>query len=49
MAKVKITPLMLKQTKLIQKETQRVTEHNYKSIAKVFVDLEMKQNNSFLK
>ena len=38
MAKVKITPLMLKQTKLIQKETQRVTEQNYKAIAKVFRD-----------
>ena len=38
MAKVKITSKMLKQTKLIQKEVQRVTEQNYKVIAKVFVD-----------
>ena len=38
MSKVKITPKMLKQTKLIQKEIQRVTEQNYKAIAKVFID-----------
>ncbi len=38
MAKTKITPKMLKQTKLIQKEIQRVTEQNYKAIAKVFID-----------
>ena len=38
MAKTKITPKMLKQTKLIQKEVQRVTEQNYKAIAKVFID-----------
>ena len=38
MAKTKITPKMLKQTKLIQKEAQRVTEQNYKAIAKVFID-----------
>ena len=36
MAKVKITPKMLKDNRLIQKEIQRNTELNFKSIAKVF-------------
>lgn len=49
MAKVKITPLMLKQTKLIQKETQRVTEQNYKAIAKVFRDFGDETENQFAK
>ena len=49
MAKVKITPLMLKQTKLIQKETQRVTEQNYKAIAKVFRDFGNETEQQFAK
>lgn len=49
MAKVKITPLMLKQTKLIQKETQRVTEQNYKAIAKVFIDFGNETEKQFAK
>ena len=36
MAKVKITPKMLKDNRLIQKEIQRNTELNFKSISKVF-------------
>ena len=36
MAKVKITPKMLKVNKQMQKEIQRNTELNYKSISKVF-------------
>ena len=49
MAKTKITPKMLKQTKLIQKEIQRVTEQNYKSIAKVFVDFGNDTEKQFAK
>ena len=49
MAKVKITPKMLKQTKLIQKETQRVTEQNYKAIAKVFIDFGNETEQQFSK
>ena len=36
MAKVKITPKMLKTNRLMQKEIQRNTELNFKSISKVF-------------
>ena len=49
MAKVKITSKMLKQTKLIQKEVQRVTEQNYKAIAKVFVDFGNDTEKQFAK
>ena len=49
MAKVKITPKMLKQTKLIQKEVQRVTEQNYKAIAKVFIDFGNETEKQFAK
>jgi len=49
MAKTKITPKMLKQTKLIQKEIQRVTEQNYKAIAKVFVDFGNDTEKQFAK
>lgn len=49
MAKVKITPKMLKQTKLIQKEIQRVTEQNYKAIAKVFIDFGNDTEKQFAK
>ena len=49
MSKVKITPKMLKQTKLIQKEVQRVTEQNYKAIAKVFVDFGNDTEKQFAK
>ena len=49
MAKVKITPKMLKQTKFIQKEIQRVTEQNYKAIAKVFVDFGNDTEKQFAK
>ena len=49
MAKVKITSKMLKQTKLIQKEIQRVTEQNYKAIAKVFVDFGNDTEKQFAK
>lgn len=49
MAKIKITPKMLKQTKLIQKEVQRVTEQNYKAIAKVFVDFGNDTEKQFAK
>ena len=49
MAKTKITPKMLKQTKLIQKETQRVTEQNYKAIAKVFRDFGNETEKQFAK
>ena len=49
MAKTKITPKMLKQTKLIQKEVQRVTEQNYKAIAKVFVDFGNDTEKQFAK
>ena len=40
---------MLKQTKLIQKEVQRVTEQNYKAIAKVFVDFGNDTEKQFAK
>ena len=49
MAKTKITPKMLKQTKLIQKEIQRVTEQNYKAIAKVFIDFGNDTEKQFAK
>jgi SPP1 gp7 family putative phage head morphogenesis protein len=49
MSKTKITPKMLKQTKLIQKETQRVTEQNYKAIAKVFRDFGNETEKQFAK
>ena len=49
MAKVKITSKMLKQTKLIQKEVQRITEQNYKAIAKVFVDFGNDTEKQFAK
>ena len=49
MAKTKITPKMLKQTKLIQKEVQRVTEQNYKAIAKVFIDFGNDTEKQFAK
>lgn len=49
MAKTKITSKMLKQTKLIQKEIQRVTEQNYKAIAKVFVDFGNDTEKQFAK
>ena len=49
MAKTKITPKMLKQTKLIQKEIQRVTEQNYKAIAKVFIDFGNETEKQFAK
>ena len=49
MAKVKITSKMLKQTELIQKEIQRVTEQNYKAIAKVFVDFGNDTEKQFAK
>ena len=49
MAKVKITPKMLKQTKIIQKEVQRVTEQNYKAIAKVFIDFGNDTEKQFAK
>ena len=49
MAKTKITPKMLKQTKLIQKEVQRITEQNYKAIAKVFVDFGNDTEKQFAK
>ena len=49
MAKTKITPKMLKQTKLIQKEIQRITEQNYKAIAKVFVDFGNDTEKQFAK
>jgi rRNA maturation protein Rpf1 len=49
MAKTKITPKMLKQTKLIQKEVQRVTEQNYKAIAKVFSDFGNDTEKQFAK
>ena len=49
MAKTKITPKMLKQTKLIQKEIQRVTEQNYKAVAKVFVDFGNDTEKQFAK
>ena len=49
MAKTKITPKMLKQTELIQKEIQRVTEQNYKAIAKVFVDFGNDTEKQFAK
>ena len=40
---------MLKQTKLIQKEVQRVTEQNYKAIAKVFIDFGNDTEKQFAK
>ena len=40
---------MLKQTKLIQKEIQRVTEQNYKAIAKVFIDFGNDTEKQFAK
>ena len=40
---------MLKQTELIQKEIQRVTEQNYKAIAKVFVDFGNDTEKQFAK
>ena len=49
MAKTKITPKMLKQTKLIQKEVQRITEQNYKAIAKVFIDFGNDTEKQFAK
>ena len=49
MAKTKITPKMLKQTKLTQKEVQRITEQNYKAIAKVFVDFGNDTEKQFAK
>ena len=49
MSKVKITPKMLKQTKLIQKEVQRITEQNYKAIAKVFIDFGNDTEKQFAK
>ena len=49
MSKTKITPKMLKQTKLIQKELQRVTEQNYKAIAKVFIDFGNDTEKQFAK
>ena len=49
MAKTKITPKMLKQNKLIQKEIQRVTEQNYKAIAKVFIDFGNDTEKQFAK
>ena len=36
MAKVKITPKMKSQTKLLTKETMRNSELNFKSLSKVF-------------
>ena len=49
MAKTKITPKMLKQTKLIQKEVQRITDQNYKAIAKVFIDFGNDTEKQFAK
>ena len=49
MAKTKITPKMLKQTKLIQKEVQRITDQNYKVIAKVFIDFGNDTEKQFAK
>ena len=49
MAKTKITPKMLKQTKFIQKEVQRITDQNYKAIAKVFIDFGNDTEKQFAK
>ena len=49
MAKVKITPTMLKQNRLLQKEIQRNTELNYKSISKVFSDFGKETEQQFSK
>ena len=49
MAKTKITPKMKRDNLLIQKEIQRVTEQNYKSIAKVFIDFGNETEKQFAK
>jgi len=49
MAKIKITPKMLKDNRLMQKEIQRNTELNFKSISKVFSEFGEDTEKQFAK